>query len=78
MSARAALLVACLLTAAPAAATVPAAQLRSYQDASTLALTTTGRSSGQPRTVTIWFAVDAQGRLRPVGQRQPDSTGIAT
>lgn len=66
MTRRAFLLLAALLAAAPAArvaATVAPAQLRSYQDASTIALTTTGRTSGQPRTVTIWFVVDERGRL---------------
>lgn len=66
MTTRAALGFVCLLALAPAAragGTVPAAQLRSYQDASTIELTTTGRRSGQPRTVTIWFVVDDQGRL---------------
>jgi deazaflavin-dependent oxidoreductase (nitroreductase family) len=46
-----------------ARADVPAAQLRTYQDASTLDLTTIGRKSGEPRTVTIWFVVDDGGRL---------------
>jgi len=64
MSARAALALALLVTLAPAArAGVPISQLRSYQDASTLELTTTGRKSGEPRTVTIWFVADDQGRL---------------
>jgi len=53
------------LLAAPAAAGGPVyeAQLRSVAEASTVALTTIGRKSGEPRTVTIWFVVDAQGRL---------------
>jgi deazaflavin-dependent oxidoreductase (nitroreductase family) len=66
MTARGVLVLAGLLAVAPAgraAGTVPVSQLRTYQDASTIELTTTGRTSGQPRTVTIWFAVDAQGRL---------------
>lgn len=66
MTPRAALALACLLAVASVAragGTVPALQLRSYQDASTIELTTTGRKSGQPRTVTIWFAVDERGRL---------------
>jgi deazaflavin-dependent oxidoreductase (nitroreductase family) len=63
---RRALVLAALLAAVPAVrvgGAVPVAQLRSYQDASTIELTTTGRTSGKPRTVTIWFAVDDQGRL---------------
>jgi deazaflavin-dependent oxidoreductase (nitroreductase family) len=64
MSGRAALELAILLALAPAAlAGVPISQLRSYQDKSTLELTTTGRKSGAPRTVTIWFVADEQGRL---------------
>jgi deazaflavin-dependent oxidoreductase (nitroreductase family) len=53
------------LLAAPAAAGGPVyeAQLRTFAEASTVALTTIGRKSGEPRTVTIWFVVDAQGRL---------------
>lgn len=38
-------------------------QLRTVQEASTVELTTIGRTSAQPRTVTIWFAADAEGRL---------------
>jgi deazaflavin-dependent oxidoreductase (nitroreductase family) len=30
----------------------------------TVRLTTRGRKSGQPRTVTIWFVVDGPGRVR--------------
>ena len=66
MTARAVLALAALLAVAPAArvaATVPLSQLRSYQDASTVELTTTGRKSGAPRTVTIWFVIDEQGHL---------------
>ena len=66
MTRRGVLVLVCLLAVASAAragGTVPRSQLRSYEDASTIELTTTGRSSGQPRTVTIWFAVDDQGRL---------------
>ena len=48
---------------APARGGVPVAQLRSYQNKSTLELTTTGRTSGELRTVTIWFVADDQGRL---------------
>lgn len=60
----AALLLAAACLPAPAVrATVPLSQLRSYQDASTLELTTTGRTSGAPRPVTIWFVVDGQGGL---------------
>ncbi len=54
------------LLAAPAAAgggPVYEAQLRTVAEASTVTLTTIGRKSGEPRTVTIWFVVDAQGRL---------------
>jgi deazaflavin-dependent oxidoreductase (nitroreductase family) len=47
----------------PARAVVLPAQLHSYQDKSTLDLTTVGRKSGEARTVTIWFVVDEQGRL---------------
>lgn len=49
------LIAACLLaaTATLAGPTIDAAQ----RDISTLELTTTGRKSGQPRTVTIWFVV---------------------
>lgn len=44
-------------------AVVQVGQLRSYQDKSTLELITTGRTSGEPRRVTIWFVADEQGRL---------------
>jgi deazaflavin-dependent oxidoreductase (nitroreductase family) len=64
---RRAMAAALLLTAVahgdPARAGVNVAQLRSYQEASTIALTTTGRKSGEPRTVEIWFVVDQEGRL---------------
>jgi len=65
MSGRAALALAVLLAlAVPAVrAGVPVSQLRQYEDASTLELTTTGRKSGAPRTVTIWFVADERGRL---------------
>ena len=66
MTKRRALLVALLtvgFAVAPARGGVPAAQLRSYQEKSTLELTTTGRASGELRTVTIWFVADDQGRL---------------
>ena len=66
MSARllAALVLVLVCGLAPAApAKVPLSQLRSYQDASTLDLVTVGRKSGAERTVTIWFVVDAQGKL---------------
>lgn len=65
MSRRAVAAVALVLLAAavPARAAVYAAQLRSYQEASTIDLTTVGRTSGKPRTVTIWFVVDEAGRL---------------
>ncbi|HSP98271.1 MAG TPA: nitroreductase family deazaflavin-dependent oxidoreductase [Candidatus Dormibacteraeota bacterium] len=64
MSGRAALGLAVLLALTPAVrAGVPVSQLRQYEDASTLELTTTGRTSGAPRTVTIWFVADDQGRL---------------
>jgi deazaflavin-dependent oxidoreductase (nitroreductase family) len=64
MSGRAALALAVLLALTPPArAGVPVSQLRSYEDASTLELTTTGRKSGEPRTVTIWFVVDERGQL---------------
>jgi deazaflavin-dependent oxidoreductase (nitroreductase family) len=35
-----------------------AAELRAVADASTVELTTTGRTSGQPRAVEIWFVLD--------------------
>src|SRR5262245_27239033 len=44
-----------LCVAAGAATTITDPALR---DASTLELTTTGRKSGQPRTVKIWFVYD--------------------
>lgn len=56
-----ALLLACALPVR--AAPLSAAQLAAVADQSTIELTTTGRSSGEPRRVTIWFVVDAQGRL---------------
>lgn len=54
-----------LVSAPPAAGGGPVhePQLRTVGEASYVALTTTGRKSGEPRTVTIWFVVDAQGRL---------------
>jgi deazaflavin-dependent oxidoreductase (nitroreductase family) len=59
------LLAIALLAAAAPAATAPldGARLAAVADESTIELTTTGRRSGQPRRVTIWFVVDAQGRL---------------
>jgi deazaflavin-dependent oxidoreductase (nitroreductase family) len=66
MTARLLLIVGLVAAAAsPAGAGGPVypPQLRTVQDASTVELTTTGRKSGQPRLVTIWFAVDAEGRL---------------
>ena len=54
-SAIAALTVLLWVGAAYAASSIDDPALR---DASTLELTTTGRKSGQPRTVTIWFVVD--------------------
>ena len=44
---------ACLIASAACAADAPLPR-----DASTLELTTIGRKSGQPRTVTIWFVYD--------------------
>ena len=54
-----------MLSALPggAFAGVQVAQLRTYQDASTIELATTGRKSGETRTVEIWFVADDQGRL---------------
>lgn len=49
------LLLLALVGAAGAANSIDDPALR---DASTLELTTTGRKSGKPRTVTIWFVVD--------------------
>jgi deazaflavin-dependent oxidoreductase (nitroreductase family) len=49
------------MVAAPSGA-VSADDLRAVENASTVALTTLGRKSGQPRTVTIWFVHDA-GRI---------------
>lgn len=66
MSPRVALLAALLIAGAERARAgepIYAPQLRTVQEKSTLELTTTGRTSGEPRTVTIWFAVDDQGRL---------------
>lgn len=66
MTGRALLLAALLALAAVSAqagGNVYVGQLRMYQEASTVELTTTGRKSGEPRTVTIWFVVDQQGRL---------------
>jgi deazaflavin-dependent oxidoreductase (nitroreductase family) len=61
--ARTALVLLVAALSAPAGAGVSASQLCSYQHASTMELTTTGRRSGQPRTVTIWFVADDAGRL---------------
>lgn len=47
------------LLAAGTAAAGTADDLRAVADQSTVELTTVGRRSGQPRTVTIWFVVDA-------------------
>jgi deazaflavin-dependent oxidoreductase (nitroreductase family) len=44
------------------AAAPDAARLRRIEDQSTVEVTTVGRKSGAPRTVTIWFVHD-QGRL---------------
>jgi hypothetical protein len=76
MTKRRAVLVALLtvgFAVAPARGGVPAAQLRSYQEKSTLELTTTGRTSGELRTVTIWFVADDQaGCMRNRAGRQTD------
>jgi deazaflavin-dependent oxidoreductase (nitroreductase family) len=45
--------------AAAAGASSVADRLRVVADGSTVHLTTVGRKSGQPRTVTIWYVVDA-------------------
>jgi deazaflavin-dependent oxidoreductase (nitroreductase family) len=37
--------------------------LTKYNNGSTVKLTTTGRSSGQPRAVTIWYVVADAGRV---------------
>jgi deazaflavin-dependent oxidoreductase (nitroreductase family) len=66
MTKQGALLVALLavgFAVTPVRGVVLASQLRSYQNKSTLELTTTGRTSGELRTVTIWFVADDQGRL---------------
>jgi hypothetical protein len=58
---RAAVAIAALLAAAPAAEEPPtgvAARLAAVKDRSTLRITTRGRRSGKPHTVTVWFLVD--------------------
>ena len=58
-------LASCLFAVALAAAPASAdrlQELRGVEDQSTVNLVTTGRKSGQPRTVTIWFVHDA-GRI---------------
>ena len=58
-------LASCLFAVALGAAPASAdrlQELRGVEDQSTVNLVTTGRKSGQPRTVTIWFVHDA-GRI---------------
>jgi hypothetical protein len=64
-------LVLAAVLAAPPAFADRAAELRRVEDQSTVNLVTTGRKSGQPRTVTIWFVhalegLTLDGKARPI------------
>ena len=58
MTARSIIAIAVLLLWVGAADAASSINDPAVRDASTLELTTTGRKSGKPRTVTIWFVVD--------------------
>lgn len=47
------------------------ADLTRYARKATVKLTTTGRKSGQPRTVTIWFVAVAPDRIEVQHAREP-------